>query len=218
MNDSDNVLSKDELDYLTEMMNIGAGNAATALSQIIKTDVDMIIPYVRVDSFSKVLTVLEDPSLPVICAKMNMIGDVSGDIFFIVPHEYKETFEQSMVQAGGIRKEILKSENPDAVSMKLSMLAEVGNIVAGVYLTAISDFCKLNIYPTVPETAVDMIQSLLDESIVHASKSLQYVMLIQNIFVVGEVEFKTYLIFVPSVESINVLLDSITQARKMLNE
>jgi len=215
MNDKEKLLSAEQTDFLAEMMNVGAGNAATALTQVLQCRVDIVIPRVCVISEAQELAILTSPSLPVVCARMNMVGDISGGLFLIVPEEQKEDLirlaEQAMVGASQSWRAGKTSQESD--DLKLSVIAEIGNIVAGVYLTAVHDFCKLNIYHTVPTVATDMVQALLDESLVRLSRQVQHIIVIENEFMVEEKPIKTFLVMIPSVESVNILVNSIGQAR-----
>ena len=207
------VLSKEQLDFLREMMNIGAGNAATALGQMLGCEVNVTIPRVHLLPAPKLPPkTFGDPSLPVLCVRMAMIGDAFGHMFFVVPNEQKERLTHLVEQAAPgstlVRNGDLKSADLD-----LSVLTEVGNILGGVYLTAIHDFCKLNIYHTAPTLAIDMIQSLLDESLATLSHQVQTAVLIENRIYVGAEGITTFLLLVPSAESVNTLVDSIAQAR-----
>jgi len=215
MNDKKQLLSTEQADFLTEMMNIGAGNAATALTQVLQCRVDIGIPRVLVIADVQELSILTSPSLPVVCARMGMVGDVSGGLFLIVPEEQKEDLirlaEQAVWGAGQSWRAGLTSQESD--DLKLSVIAEIGNIVAGVYLTAVHDFCKLNIYHTVPTVATDMVQALLDESLVRLSRQVQYIIVVENEFMVEEKLIRIFLVMIPSVESVNILVNSIGQAR-----
>ena len=207
------VLSKEQLDFLSEMMNIGAGNAATALGQMLGCEVNVAIPRVHLLSAAKLPPkTFGDPSLPVLCVRMAMIGDAFGYLFFIVPDDQKENLTRLVEQAAP-RSTLVRNGNLQSADLDLSVLTEVGNILVGVYLTAIHDFCKLNIYHIVPTLAIDMIQSLLDESLASLSHQVQTTLVIENRISVGAEGITTFLLMIPSVESVNTLVDSIAQAR-----
>ena len=211
MNDKEKLLSEEQLDFLREMISIGAGNAATAFTQMLQCEVKVTIPAVHILPSPRVSSVLGEPSLPVLCVRMGMVGDVAGELFFIVPDEQKTKLTHLVERATpGTKKKY--------TDVDLSVLTEVGNIIAGVYLTAIHDFCKLNIYHTVPTLAIDMIQSLLDESIATLSRQVQTLILIENEFMVDEHLIRTFFLMVPAMESVKTLVDSIDQARMVLGE
>jgi len=206
-------LSKEHLDFLREMMNIGAGNAATALGQMLRCEVNVAIPKVHLLSAVKLPPkTFGDPSLPVFCVRMAMIGDAFGHLFFIVPDAQKERLTHLVEQAAP-GSALIWNGDLQSAELDLSVLTEVGNILVGVYLTAIHDFCKLNIYHTAPTLAIDMIQSLLDESLATLSHKVQTAVLIENMIYVGAEGITTFLLMIPSVESVNTLADSIAQTR-----
>ena len=221
MNDME-LLSEEQLDFLCEMMNIGAGNAATAFSQMLQFEVNIEIPAVRVLPSLKTPSILGDPSFPTACVRMGMVGDVAGDLYFIVPDEDKVNLihfiERAMLGGIGVSPLIRRFSDSAVPDLDLSVLTEMGNILAGVYLTAIRDFCRLNIYHSVPTIAIDMIQSLLDESIVALSHEVEAIILIETKFILGENHIRTFLLLVPAVQSVKVLVDSIEQARMACRE
>lgn len=215
MNDENKLLSAEQLDFLEEMMNVGAGNAATALTQTLQCQVDIVVPRVFVTTDVQELSIIHNPSLPVVCARMGMVGDASGGLFFIVPEEHKNDLirlaEQAMTGVSQSWRAGLTGQESEDI--KLSIIAEVGNIVAGVYLTAVHDFCRLNIYHTVPTLATDMIQALLDESLVRLSRQVQHIIVVENEFLIAQKLIKTFLVLIPSVESVNILANAIGQAK-----
>jgi chemotaxis protein CheC len=208
MNDIE-VFSEEQMDFLREMMNIGAGNAGTAFTQMLQRQVEVRIPALHILPIAKVPSILGDPSLLVLCARMGIVGDTRGELFFIVPDEHKKTLAHLVEGAApGSKKNI-----PD---VDLSVLTEVGNIIAGVYLTAIHDFCGLNIYHSVPTVSIDMIQSLLDESLAMLSSQVSAILLVENEFAIAEKRIRTFLLVVPTMVSVKILIDSIEQARHRL--
>jgi len=216
MNDME-LFSQGQLDFLGEMMNIGAGNAATAFSQMLQSEVNIEIPVVHVLPSLKIPSSLSDPSLPIACVRMDMVGDVAGALYFIVPNEDKVNLihfiERTMLGGIGVNPLTRRFSDSAVPDLDLSVLEEMGNILAGVYLTAIHDFCRLNIYHSVPTIAIDMIQSLLDESIVALSHEFEVVIMVEAEFILKTNRIRTFLLVVPAVQSVTVLVDSIEQAR-----
>lgn len=206
-------LSKEQLDFLKEIMNIGVGNAVTALSQILQRPVEVRIPAVYALPPRKIPSLIGDAERPVVCVKMGMVGDVTGEIFFIVREEEKA------VLAHLAEKALLGKARKGTVD--ISVLEEIGNIMAGVYLTAVHDFCKLNIYHSVPATATDMFQSILDELVVNMGGESESFIVIENEFAIvieSEIasigkQIKAFLLMIPSVASVKTLVESVKQAR-----
>ena len=82
-------------------------------------------------------------------------------------------------------------------------------------MTAIHDFCKLNVCHSVPEAAVDMLQSLLDESLALRSVEGDAIILVNNEFLIGADQLNTFFLIFPSRASITTLVNSMAEAAKM---
>lgn len=217
MEEKEKRLSEEQLDFLGEMMNVGAGNAATALTKMLQCEVDVRIPRVHALAVPQVPSALNDPSLPVACVRMGMVGEVTGGLFFIVPDDQKIALIRLAERASGLRSAKFGVRNSKSAisipnSEDLSVLAEIGNILAGVYMTTIHDFCKLNIYHTVPRVAIDMIQSLLDESLATMSREVEKIIMVVNDFIAAEEHITAFFLIIPSPQSVKTLVDSIEEA------
>ena len=210
MSNNTQLFTEEQIDFVREMMNIGAGNAATALYQLLQCPVELIIPKVHILPVVQVSSILDNPASLVACVRMGMVGNIGGAMFFIVPEESSKKLESIAEKAQmGIRKFPGQKQEED-----LSALVEIGNILAGVYLTAIHDFCGLNIYHTIPVLAIDMIQPLLDEALIKTSFQIQTVIAIENELIVEEHHIRTLLLLIPSTESIKPMIDALGQAKK----
>jgi chemotaxis protein CheC len=227
MNNKTQLFTEEQIDFIREMMNIGAGNASTALQQLLKCPVDLIIPRVHVLPVTQVASILDTPASLVACVRMGMVGDICGAMFFIVPEESRKKLTNLAEKEHlGIREfPGQKYEEGD-----ISSIVEIGNILSGVYLTSIHDFCGINIYHTVPVLAIDMIQSLLDEALIKTSLQIQTTVLVENEFMIGgppvepviliehdivleKQSIKTFLLLIPSADSLKPLANALGQAK-----
>lgn len=199
-------LTEEMLDFLAEMMNIGSGNAATALNQMLQAPVEVAKSKVHITQPAKAPTIFGEPASPVTCVRMGMVGDVLGDLYFIVPDIQRPLMIDRVRQA-------LPHATEHEPSSDLSEITEIANITAGVYLRAINDFCGLKVYHTVPTVVIDMIQAILDESIAHLSSAMQEIIIIENVFVLQSDQIHTYFVIMPRSESIDTMVASIDGAR-----
>lgn len=194
------------------MINIGSGHAASALSQMLMCRMEVNMPHFYLSPVKKVPALLEDCDLPVVCVKMCMVGDVRGEIFFVIPEREKAQITRMDEKA------LLGTKRRGSVD--ISVLEEIGNVMAWAYLTAIHDFCGLNIYHSVPVTATDNFQSLIDESLANMSLRADTLVVIENEFAIvieGEVvstgrKIRTFFIVLPFPESTGTLVDSVRNA------
>lgn len=205
-------LNEEELGFLKEIINIGSGNAAVALEQLLGTAVEMENPDVRVVNQKQLISVLDSMTKSVVGVKMNVVGDFKGYLFFIVSGENKE-----------VLKEYAYKARPGAGKIKIeddeSALSELGNIMAGVCLYSIHDFCGLNIYHTVPDLSIDMLLSLVDESIAATMKVDPNFIWIESLFKVADKTKKNipvYFVIILAIESLSKLKTAIEKAREKI--
>ena len=181
-------------------------------SQMLYCMVDLKIPEIYFFPALQLPPFLKDPARPFAGVSMNMIGDLKGKLFYLVQDERKERLVEIMQNAapGGGSK--------GGVAVDLTVLEELGNILAGVFLVSIHDFCRLNIYHTVPELRIDMIRALLDEAIASTTTGTSRIILIESEFVIKGENISTFFLIIPDRDSIHKFVDSIEDARKKLYE
>lgn len=113
-------LSPVQLDALKEVSNIGAGNAATALSQLLSKKIDMTVPAVNIIRMSELFDEIGDEKLAV-GVIVRVLGDAPGNILFVFD---KDT-------ALGIVESLTGEKYDKLNDMSSSVLCEIGNIISG---------------------------------------------------------------------------------------
>ncbi len=175
MNFSDKITSL-HLDVLKEIGNIGAAHAATALSDLLQKKIDMRVPNVEMVSFNDMMELAGGSENVVVGIFLRIEGDVEGSMFFILPVEQANRFIRRL-----IRDESFDFYSPDSVSeLGLSAMQEMGNILSGSYLSALSDFTGLKIFPTVPGLSVDMFGAIISIGLIELSQISDTVIVINT--------------------------------------
>lgn len=121
-------LSEMQLDALREIGNIGAGNAATALSQILNKKIDMMVPKVGIVPFQDVVEKFGNEEEVVVAVLLKVLGDAPGNILFVMDENKANEFSSAMLAGFGDASE----------EMKKSVFQEIGNILGNSYIGAIS--------------------------------------------------------------------------------
>lgn len=189
------------LDVLKELGNIGAGNAMTALSQMISTKVDMKVPQVQLLEFKEVGTLMGGEEQIMVGVMLAVEGDITGSMMFLVERSCAKHLVNKMMMG-------MASEGDDFNEMELSALKEIGNIITGAYLNSLSTMTNLTIYPTPPEITVDMAAALLSVPAIEFGIYGDNILLIQSQFF-DEVNIDGYFILVPDLESYAKILTSL---------
>ncbi len=208
-------INEEELEFLKELINIGCGNASAALEQLLGTTVVMEVPEVRIIKPAELSSLIGSLDKPVLGVKMSLLGDIKGDIFLIAADENKAALKDLAEKAAPGYGKIEPCSD-------MSVFEEISNIVVGVFVYSIHDFCGLNLYHTVPDSRIDLLMSLLDESIAARARGNTEFILIENIFQVDaklKRNITVSLLLILAVDSLEVFAGSIKKAReKMLAE
>ncbi len=194
-------LNINELDALKEVGNIGAGNAATALSQILGKRVDMTVPRARVLEFDKVPELLGGTENLVVGVYLRVFGDIQGNIMFLLPTDSAEKLIEMLMGSIG--------EDGIAGEIAQSAVMEVGNILTSSYLNALSAFSGLTVVPSTPALAYDMAGAILSTILIELSEVSDYALLIETEFLGNGKSIDGNFFLLPDLDSLHVLLKSI---------
>ncbi|WP_213411356.1 chemotaxis protein CheC [Xylanibacillus composti] len=183
------------MDVLKEVGNIGAGNAATALSKLLDKPVDMQVPKVNLLPFEAITNIVGGSEQVVIAIFLRVVGDAPGNMFFVIqPASAKKLLER----IAGLE---IEEEEDRFSEMEYSALHEIGNILAGSYLSSLADFTKLSLQPTVPSLAVDMAGAILSFGLMEYGAMGDRALLIDTKFLEGQDAVEGHFFLIPDPES-----------------
>lgn len=191
-----------QFDVLIEIGNIGAGNATTALSQMLNQKVDMKVPKIEMLEFKDLSELIGGAENLVVGILLTLEGSIDGMIMFILEKEPAHKIV-SMLMAG------LGDGSGNFTEMELSALQEIGNIIAGAYLNSLSALTNLTITSSVPYMAIDMAGAILSVPAIEFSKISDKALLIETEFGNKDTEVNGYFILIPTLESYNTILTSL---------
>ncbi|MBZ4645885.1 MAG: chemotaxis protein CheC [Petroclostridium sp.] len=188
-----------QLDVLKEIGNIGAGNAATALAKLLNKKVDMAVPKVQILEFKRVADLLGGADNLVVGILLNVTGDLNGYIMFTLEQHYAHILVNMLMgKAVGDTHEFSE--------MDISALKEIGNILAGSYLSSLSTLTNLNILPSIPDLTIDMAGAILSVPAIEFGKVGDTVLFIETQFIEHDYTVVGNFFLIPDVESYDILL------------
>ena len=191
-----------QIDVLREIGNIGAGNAATALARMLNRKVDMDVPKVRIMEFKDVSETLGNAESIVAGILLKVEGDLTGYIMFIL-----------QLKDAALLVDMLMGRQPSELhefsELEVSALKEIGNILAGSYLSALSTLTNLKIMPSVPDLAIDMAGAILSVPAIEFGKVGDTVLYIETEFSEGEEKVVGDFFLVPDLETYDILLKAL---------
>lgn len=195
-----NEMSDEYFDVLKELGNIGAGNATTALAQMIQCKVDMSVPRVQLLEFKDLGEAMVGEETVMAGIYLGIEGDIQGSIMFLLEkHAAKHLVGKLMG---------MESEGDDFTEMELSALKEVGNIITGSYLNSLSSITNLAIFPSVPDLTVDMAGAILSVPAIQFAALGDKMLMIQTQFF-DEIVLDGYFILIPDLDSYGRMLTAL---------
>jgi chemotaxis protein CheC len=190
------------MDVLKEVGNIGAGHAATALSRLLDKPVDMLVPTVKMVPFEEISNSVGGSEQVVIAIFLRVEGETPGNIFFILSQESAKKMLKNLVGID-VQNEGQYSE------MEISALNEIGNILAGSYLTSLADFTNLYMTPTVPSLAIDMAGAILSYGLLQFGEMGDQALFIDTKFLDGVDEIEGHFFLIPDPESFQKIFSAL---------
>lgn len=198
-----NELGALQLDGLREVANIGAGHAATALSQLTQRRIMVDVPEVTVVNVEAVGELTGDPEEPVGAVAMQVFGDAKGRVVQVFPGSAASRLAEILLHSEGV-------VFPDGFGeMEQSALKEAGNIVAGAYLSALSDFLGMLLLPSVPELAMDMAGAVLQSTHLNFADSDVVLCLDTRLRMGDNDELRSHFMLLPAAGSLDAILRAI---------
>ncbi len=190
-----------QIDVLREIGNIGAGNAATALSKMISKRIDMDVPKVNILEFKNVAELVGGPEVEVVGIYFKVTGDITGSIMFLLDKQSSKLLTNLLMGM---------EDTTDTLSeMEFSALQEVGNILAGSYLSSLSSLTGLKLIVSIPSLALDMAGAIISVPVILFGQVGDKVMLIETDFCEGTNHVKGNFFLIPDEESFEILLKSL---------
>jgi chemotaxis protein CheC len=191
-----------QMDVLREVGNIGSGHAATALSKLLGKPVDMGVPRVNLVPFGEIAEQVGGPESVVVAVFLRVEGDAPGNLFFLL----------SVDSAKQLLLELVRMDSAEGASfteLEVSALSEIGNILAGSYVSSLADFTQLSLFPTVPGFAVDMAGAILAYGLLQFGDMGDQALLIETSFFDGLDRVEGILFLIPDPESFSTIFTAL---------
>ena len=188
-------------DVLKEIGNIGAGNAASSLAQILQTKVDMKVPRVELLDFDQIGDAIGGEEQIMAGIYVLVQGDITGSIMFLLEQHSAKSLVRKLMMG-------MATEGDDMNEMEQSALKEIGNIITGAYLNSLSALTNMTITESVPDLTIDMAGAILSVPAIEFGMVGDKMLMIQTNFTDDE-EINGYFLLVPDLPSYSTLLKAL---------
>lgn len=190
-------LSEQAFNALTELGNIGAGNATTSLSVMLNSKLTMSPPKVDIYDFNSLESILGGPDATVMGVLSTIGGDMNAMILFVVGMEDAENLVKALMGEG------IEWHS----EMGISAIGEIANIIIGSYVASLETLTGLKMRYSQPESCIDMAGAILSVPCIEFGKISDKALLINSQFKAGEKEIDGYIMMMSEVHSFDSLLN-----------
>lgn len=188
-------------DVLKEIGNIGAGNATTAISEMLGLRFNMEVPQVKLLTFQELGGVICKEDETIVGIYLEVESDIAGSMMFLLQMDSAYYLVNHLMGRDEAYREPFGE-------MDLSALKEIGNIISGAYLSALSTMTQMKITPSVPFLAIDMAAAILSVPAIQFGQYGDRALLIETEFG-DEVKINGYFILLPELGSYSKILNAL---------
>jgi chemotaxis protein CheC len=194
-------LTATQQDSLTELINIGYGRAAAALSDLTGHRIDLEVPHVAMHPINEITPLLSTVVQGEV-ASVNQIfsGPIGGNALLLLDEQAALMLTRLLIEAGDT------SSGLDAAGREI--ITEVGNIVLNACLGVFGNLLRVQVAFSVPRLRVEGVESIL-QSIVVNDEELRYALMIHTRFYLRAGNVSGYLVIILGITSLDRLLDEL---------
>ncbi len=189
------------LDILKEIGNIGAGNATSAIASLLNTRINMQVPKAELMPATELGGAICPEDETIVGIFLEVTNDITGSMMFLMKLDSAHYLVSRLM---GMERDVNKPFD----EMELSAMKEIGNIIAGSYLSALSNMTNLRIMPSVPHIAVDMAAAILSVPAIQFGQYGDNALFIETEFG-DDVMINGYFILMPDQDSYAKILSSL---------
>ena len=190
------------LDVLREIGNIGSGNAASSLSQMIGQPVYIDVPDVQILDSSQVIELMGGPETMIAGLMVCLNGNIEGMMMFLLDQKFAAILLQALMGIEDINFS-------DMDEMSKSALQEVSNIMTASFVNAISDMTGLALDITAPAICIDMLGAIMNVPATFFAEMSDKILFIKNEFGSEDPKAPAHIIMMPDVQSLTRLMGAL---------
>jgi chemotaxis protein CheC len=197
-------LSDLQRDALREVANIGAAHAATALSLMTGTKIMISVPTITVAPLAEMAPMISRANERIALVPMEMTGSMHGHTILAFPIATAHRLASLMLM-----REVQTDESLSDI--EASALTEAGNILAGAYMTALSEFMQMRLLPSPPSLSVGPAREVLADTAWATGHTGGFVFCVETEFIIDQSDGKLpgYFLLLPDAGSLTAMLAAV---------
>jgi len=187
-------LSEVQADAIQELGNIGAAHAATTLSIMLGSTIEMSVPAIKVVDLTQLGEYMGEESAAMVAFELQGEIPHGGYILFYISRESAVRLTNTMLG--------MTETNRPLGEMDQSALLEVGNIMVSAFLDATAELLGLVMLPSPPSLTVDMAHAAMQSLIAQLQEETNEVLLFSTELVCEEHRIDSDIIMMPETSTL----------------
>lgn len=196
-------ITRDQLDALREIGNIGSGNAASALAQFLNRKIDMDVPNASIMDLNEIPNLVGGPNQIILGIFLKIMGEISGRFLLMIPENTSIKMLKSLIPGCEIKSLTQIGE------MESSCMKEIGNILAGAFLNALSVLTQTPMLNSLPSINFDYAGAMIDNVVADMTAVSDKVLMLETSFIEEEEDMRIHIFILPAPDSLRLLLQKI---------
>jgi len=183
-----------QLDALRELANIGSGKASGALSSMLGRNVDITVPSASVLPMAEAVGTIGDPEAEYTGVVLGIVGEMPASVLLLfTPRDAELMCGLLGVEAGS--------------EYGVSALMEIGNIVGASYINALGQMIGMELEPTPPAAATDMLGAIVQTVLAERAGAGDVALLLDSDLVVEGEDCSVSFLLVPDQGGVEQMLE-----------
>lgn len=195
------MLSPDKINALSAIVERALGEAAAVFSEMVNQEIQIDVPKVAMVPLKSIADEAGGPEHVGAGIYMGLAGDGNGHVilFFSEPSTY---------QLLDLILEVEPGTTQSLGEIELSALAELGNVTGSSFLNHLADQTNLELLPTTPAVALDMLGAILSSVLADLATSGSQALLVETKFRSGDKKSVSgYFFLLPQPQSLLLISD-----------
>jgi chemotaxis protein CheC len=182
-------LSTVQEDAIQELGNIGAAHAATTLSQMLGSTIEMSVPAIHIVDLAQLGEYMGEESAAMVAFELQ--GDIphGGYVLFYITRESAVRMTNTMLGLTEINRPLSEMDE--------SALIEVGNIMVSAFLDATAELLGFVMLPSPPALTIDMAHAAMESLIAQMQEETNEVLLFSTELACEEFKIDSDIIMMP---------------------
>jgi chemotaxis protein CheC len=196
-------ITQNQLDALREVGNIGSGNAATALAQFLNRKIDMTVPNASIMDLNDIPKIVGGADKPIFGIFLKIMGEISGRFLLLIPDGTAIKMLRTLIPNCKTKSLIKLGE------LESSCMREIGNILAGAFLNALSVLTQTPMLNSLPSINYDYAGSMIDNVVADMPAVSDKVLMMETSFTEEQEDMRIHIFILPAPDSLKLLLQKI---------